>query len=44
VRAFTVRTVTTSTVFLLSVGAAFLGLRTAVLFWLVLLPAIRIAL
>jgi uncharacterized membrane protein len=44
VRAFSVRTVTTSAVFLVSVGAAFLGLRVAVVFWLVLLPAVRIAL
>jgi uncharacterized membrane protein len=44
IRAYSLRTVTTSAVFLLSVGAAFLGLRVAVLFWVVLLPAIRIGL
>jgi TMEM175 potassium channel family protein len=44
VRAYSLRTVTTSAVFLLSVGAAFLGLRIAVLFWVVLLPGVRILL
>jgi uncharacterized membrane protein len=44
VRAYTLRTVTTSAVFMLSVAAAFLGLRIAVLFWLVLLPAVRVIL
>jgi len=41
VRAFTGRAFATSLVFLLSVGAAFLGLPVAVLFWLVLLPLAR---
>jgi uncharacterized membrane protein len=44
IRAYSLRTLMTSAVFLLSVGAAFLGLRVAVLFWLVLLPAIRVSL
>ena len=44
VRAFTGRAVATSAVFLLSVGAAFLGLPVAVLFWLVLLPLARLLL
>jgi hypothetical protein len=41
VRAFTTRAFATSAIFLLSVGAAFLGLSVAVLFWLVLLPLAR---
>jgi uncharacterized membrane protein len=44
VRAFTGRALATSAVFLLSVGAAFLGLPVAVLFWLVLLPLARLLL
>jgi TMEM175 potassium channel family protein len=44
IRAYSLRTLMTSVVFLLSVGAAFLGLWVAVLFWLVLLPAIRVSL
>jgi TMEM175 potassium channel family protein len=44
IRAYSLRTVTTSAVFLLSVGAAFLGLWIAVLFWLVILPGVRILL
>jgi uncharacterized membrane protein len=44
VRAFTGRALATSAVFLLSVGAAFLGLPVAVLFWLVLLPLARVLL
>jgi len=42
VRQFTARALVTSAIFLLSIGAAFLGLTAAVLFWLVLLPAGRI--
>ena len=42
VRQFTARAFVTSAIFLLSIGAAFLGLPAAVLFWLVLLPAARI--
>lgn len=41
VRGFTARAFATSTIFLLSVGAAFLGLPLAVVFWLVLLPLAR---
>ena len=44
VRAFTARAFITSAIFLVWVGAAFLGLPVAVLFWLVLLPAGRILL
>jgi uncharacterized membrane protein len=44
IRAFTGRAFATSAVFLLSVGAAFLGLPVAVLFWLVLLPLARVLL
>jgi TMEM175 potassium channel family protein len=44
IRAYSLRTLMTSVVFMLSVGAAFLGLWVAVLFWLVLLPAIRVSL
>jgi uncharacterized membrane protein len=42
VHQFTARALVTSAIFLLSVGAAFLGLQVAVLFWLVLLPLGRI--
>jgi uncharacterized membrane protein len=41
IRQFTVRAFVTSGIFLLSIGAAFVGLPLAVLFWLVLLPAGR---
>jgi TMEM175 potassium channel family protein len=41
-RQFTARALVTSAIFLLSIGAAFLGLLVAALFWLVLLPAGRI--
>jgi uncharacterized membrane protein len=41
IHAFTVRALGTSAIFLLSVGAALLGLPVAVLFWLVLLPLAR---
>lgn len=43
-RAFTARAAATSAVFLLSVGAAFLGLPVAVMFWLVVLPLARVLL
>jgi uncharacterized membrane protein len=43
-RNFTARSIVTSAVFLCSVAAAFAGLAAAVLFWLVLLPAVRIGL
>jgi uncharacterized membrane protein len=43
-RQFTVRSVATTAIFLLSVAAAALGLYVALAFWLVLLPAVRIAL
>ncbi|WP_204916083.1 TMEM175 family protein [Microlunatus panaciterrae] len=42
VRAFTARAITTSAIFLLSMGAAFLGLWVAVACWLVLLPLGRL--
>jgi uncharacterized membrane protein len=43
-RDFTVRSVATTGIFLLSVGAAAFGLYAALAFWLILLPAARIAL
>ena len=42
VRQFTARAFITSAIFLFSIGAAFLGLPTAVMFWLVPIPAGRI--
>jgi uncharacterized membrane protein len=42
VRQFTARAFVTSAIFLLSIGAAFLGLAAAVVFWLVLIPAGRV--
>jgi len=38
------RSLATSGVFLVSIGAAFLGLPAALLCWLVLIPAIRVLL
>ena len=43
-RLFTARSLVTLAVFVASVGAAFLGLRAAIGFWLVLLPAARVLL
>jgi uncharacterized membrane protein len=43
-RDFTVRSLATTGIFLLSVGAAAFGLYVALAFWLILLPAVRIAL
>ncbi len=43
-RQFTVRSVATTAIFLLSVAAAAMGLYVALAFWLVLLPAVRFAL
>jgi len=42
-RRFTMRAVVTSVVFLVSIGAAFAGLLPAVLCWVLLLPAARLA-
>ena len=41
---FTMRSVLTSALFLVSAGAAFFGLPAAMVFWLVLLPAVRMLL
>jgi uncharacterized membrane protein len=41
-RDFTVRSLATTGMFLLSVGAAAVGLYVAVAFWVVLLPAVRV--
>ena len=43
-RLFTTRSLVTLAVFVASIGAAFLGLHAAILFWLVLLPAARVLL
>ena len=43
-RIFTVRSLATTGMFLLSIGAAAFGQYVALAFWLVLLPAVRIAL
>jgi uncharacterized membrane protein len=43
-RLFTTRSLVTLAVFVASIGAAFLGLRAAILFWLALLPAARVLL
>jgi uncharacterized membrane protein len=43
-RDFTVRSLATTGLFLLSIGAATFGLYVALVFWLILLPAVRIAL
>jgi TMEM175 potassium channel family protein len=43
-RGFTVRSLATTGIFLLSVGAAAFGLYAALAFWLILLPAVRIVL
>ena len=44
IRLFTLRSLTTSSIFVLSIAAAFAGLTVAVVFWLVLLPLARASL